>query len=191
MGRIYYLLGKSASGKDTIMHELLSRNPQLKKYVMYTTRPVRSDEIPGDTYHFIDRLVLKKFEKEGKLIECRIYQTVEGPWYYATIDDGQMDPDQGDILATGTLESFSKIKDYFGAQRVIPLYIELEDGERLQRALRRERLEETPSYREMCRRFLADSEDFSEENIKKAGIKRRFINDDLDKCVGQILEAMK
>lgn len=45
---------------------------------------------------------------------------------------------------------------------------------RLARALDRERSQIKPNYDEMCRRFLADSADFSEENLEKAGIKSVF-----------------
>lgn len=45
------------------------------------------------------------------------------------------------------------------------IYIEVEDGERLARALHREGKQEEPRYEEMCRRFLADQVDFSEEKI--------------------------
>ena len=66
------------------------------------------------------------------------------------------------------------------------MLIELDDGERLMRALDRERRQENPKYEEMCRRFLADSEDFSEEKIKEAGITKRFLNDDLERCIREI-----
>ena len=68
------------------------------------------------------------------------------------------------------------------------VYIEVEDGERLIRAVKREKEQETPKYEELCRRFLADQEDFSEEKIKEAGISRRFENDDLDVCVRNIID---
>ena len=68
------------------------------------------------------------------------------------------------------------------------VYIEVEDGERLIRAIKREKEQETPKYEELCRRFLADQEDFSEEKIKEAGISRRFENDDLDICVRNIID---
>ena len=38
----------------------------------------------------------------------------------------------------------------------------------------------------MCRRFLADEEDFSEENLRRAGIIKRFVNDDLAECMEEI-----
>ena len=36
MGKIFYVMGKSASGKDTIYKKLHSRMPELKTVTMYT-----------------------------------------------------------------------------------------------------------------------------------------------------------
>ena len=48
-----------------------------------------------------------------------------------------------------------------------------------------------PHYEEMCRRFLADSEDFSEENIARAGITRRFSNNgEFENCLNEVREAI-
>ena len=86
----------------------------------------------------------------------------------------------------GVLDSFLAIREYYGADKVIPVYIEVEDGERLQRALDRERSQEEPRYAELCRRFLADSADFAEDKLLKAGIERRFSNKDLQECIQEI-----
>lgn len=59
---------------------------------------------------------------------------------------------------------------------MVPLYVEVDDRLRLSRALERERKQTEPKYAEMCRRFLADCEDFTEEKIAEAGIVRRFSN---------------
>lgn len=66
--------------------------------------------------------------------------------------------------------------------------LEVDDGIRLQRALNRERRQENPKYEELCRRFLSDAEDFSEEKIEKAGITRKFVNEDLESCLSEIEE---
>lgn len=105
-----------------------------------------------------------------------MYSTVQGPWYYFTADDGQIDLAKHDYLGIGTLESYLKLKAYFGEQAMVPLYVEVDDGLRLSRALERERKQTEPKYAEMCRRFLADCEDFTEEKIAEAGIVRRFSN---------------
>ena len=68
----------------------------------------------------------------------------------------------------------------------MPVYLEVEDGLRLARALERERRQDQPKYAEMCRRFLADEKDFSEENLVESGITRRFYNESLPECLDEI-----
>lgn len=192
MGKIFYIMGKSASGKDRIYSLLLGREElELKKMVLYTTRPIRAGEENGREYYFTDEEQLEKFRISGKLIEFRSYDTVHGVWTYFTADDGQIRSDGADYLGIGTLESYQKMREYYGADRVCPIYIQVEDGERLQRALLREKQQKNPKYAEMCRRFLADQEDFSEEKICESGIAIRFENDDLDKCVEKIIKYIK
>ena len=192
MGKIFYIMGKSASGKDRI-YSILSKDESLglKRLVLYTTRPIRAGEENGREYYFTDENRLEEFRKTNRLIESRAYHTVHGIWTYFTADDGQITPQGTDYLGIGTLESYRKMKEYYGEETVCPIYIQVEDGERLQRALIREKQQENPRYAEMCRRFLADQEDFSEENILAAGIRIRFENDDLDNCVRNIIKYIK
>src|SRR5699024_1384533 len=151
----YYIIGKSSSGKDTIFKELLARIPQLKRVVPYTTRPVREGEKNGVEYFFTDEEQVQKLEQAGRIIELRAYDTACGVWKYFTADDGQIDLEAGNYLMIGTLEAYEKMIQYYGAEKIIPLYIEVEDGERLSRALARERQQAQPKYKELCRRFLA------------------------------------
>ena len=102
-----------------------------------------------------------------------------------------MNLDASDYLGIGTLESYVKMREYYGEEALCPIYIEVEDGERLARALNRERSQKTPRYEEMCRRFIADQSDFSEENILNAGIEKRFQNINLDDCVKEIANYIK
>lgn len=192
MGKIFYIMGKSASGKDKI-YSFLAGNPQLnlRKLVLYTTRPIRAGEENGKQYYFVDDKKLKEFRRSGCLIEARSYHTIHGVWTYFTADDGQVNLQEADYLGIGTLESYVKIKKYFGEEAICPIYIEVEDGERLTRALKREKEQENPKYAEMCRRFLSDQADFSEENILKAGIWKRFENVNLDNCVEEIVNYIK
>ena len=139
MGKIFYLMGKSSSGKDSLFKKIKERIPELKNIILYTTRPIREGEQNGVEYHFVD---------ENKLQE-------------------------------------------FGKENMIPLYVEVEDGLRLSRALERERQQAAPKYAEMCRRFLADSEDFSEKNLQDAGITKRFQNFDFQKCVSEICDYIR
>ncbi|MGN0485387.1 MAG: guanylate kinase [Lachnospiraceae bacterium] len=191
MGKIFCIMGKSASGKDTVYKKLLENTEiSLKKIVPYTTRPIRAGETEGVEYHFTDEEGLSVLQKEGKVIEMRAYDTCCGVWKYFTADDGQI-RDDGLYLVIGTLESYLALRNYFGEEQVCPLYIELEDGERLMRAFNREREQKEPKYAEVCRRFLADEEDFSEEKLQQAGIKKRFENTESDTTVEEILRYIK
>ena len=139
MGRIYYLLGKSATGKDTLYKEILKRRPKLRTVTMYTTRPIREGETDGVEYFFTDREELERQLASGKVIESRTYQTIAGPWTYYTVDDGQFDvADDESCLMIGTLESYEKMCTYFEAGKMVPVYIEVPDGIRLLRAVKRE-----------------------------------------------------
>lgn len=186
MGKIFYCMGKSSAGKDTIYKALADDDSlNLKNIVIYTTRPIREGEADGTEYFFVSENELNNLMLEDKVIELREYNTVHGIWKYFTVDDGQINADDNYIMI-GTLESFNKLKNYYGEDIIVPIYIEVDDGIRLERALKREKNQTKPKYEEMCRRFLADQKDFSEENIKNAGIKIRFYNDELQKCIKSI-----
>lgn len=189
MNRIFYIMGKSSSGKDTIYNRIRSEE-KLLPIVLYTTRPMRENEENGREYHFVDRACFDKMKSEGKVIEERIYNTIHGEWIYFTSKDS-IDIEKGNCIGIGTLESYVKIKEHFG-EAVVPIYIEVEDGLRLARAVERERLQTNPKYAELCRRFLADSSDFSEEKLKEAGIIRRFSNEgEIEECIDEIKMEMR
>ena len=191
MGKMVYLMGKSSTGKDTVYKQLL-KNPflQLKKIVPYTTRPIRAGETEGEEYFFTDERGFENLKAQGKVIEDRAYHTYHGLWRYFTVDDGNIDLENNNYIIIGTLESYLKTREYFGKAKVLPILLEVDDGVRLQRALDRGRRQENPKYEELCRRYLADAEDFSEEKIKKADITLRFSNDNLEKCLSEIEEYL-
>ena len=193
MGKIVYIMGKSSSGKDTIFQKLKEALPEFKTIVLYTTRPIRAGEQDGVEYHFVKEETLKAFEEKGQIIELRAYNTVHGVWKYFTADDGQIDLASGKrYIVIGTLEAYDKFCEYYGNEHIMPIYIEVDDGVRLIRAVKREMEQENPHYEELCRRFLADAKDFSEENIRKSGITRRFANNgEFDDCVDEIRQALK
>ena len=192
MGKIFVLMGKSATGKDTIYKELLKIDSiELKKVVSYTTRPIRAGERDGVEYFFVSNNRLIELEEQNKIIEIRGYNTVHGLWNYFTVNDGQIDLERFNSLIIGTLESYEQIRSYFGKDKVYPIYIELDDGIRLQRALDRERNQEIPRYAEMCRRYLADETDFKEENLEGLSINIRYDNIDLESCINKIAQDIK
>lgn len=186
MGKIYCVMGKSSSGKDTVYKKLKEQYKEFRLIVPYTTRPIREGEKDGVEYYFVDPEQFRAMKEDGKVIESRSYNTKCGIWTYFTADDGQIDLSAADYLLIGTLVSYQALRKYFGEEAIVPVYLEVEDGLRLARALERERRQEKPKYAEMCRRFLADEEDFSEENLIKSGITERFGNEDFTECLNKI-----
>ena len=187
MGKLFCLMGKSGAGKDTILKRLLAdRELNLIPVIPYTTRPKRSREADGVEYHFIDEAALQQYERAGAIIEKRAYKTVNGVWYYCTIDDGRIDLHSGNYILIGTLETYQKLKDFFGEDKIVPIYITVDDGVRLERALHREKQQLKPNYEELCRRFLADNIDYHEDRLKVCQIKKRYVNLDLEKCLSEI-----
>ena len=176
MGKIYCVMGKSSSGKDTVYKKLKEQYKEFRLIVPYTTRPIREGEKDGVEYYFVDPEQFRAMKDNTK---C-------GIWTYFTADDGQIDLSAADYLLIGTLVSYQALREYFGEEAIVPVYLEVEDGLRLARALERERRQEKPKYAEMCRRFLADEEDFSEENLIKSGITERFGNEDFTECLNKI-----
>ncbi len=198
----YY--GKSASGKDTIFQKLKQDSSfRFKTVIPYTTRPKREGEVDGEQYYFVSQEKFIEMQKEHRIIESRVYHTIHGDWTYFTADDGQIIMDSEEkYLLIGTLEVYESIKAYYRKkliatpsvvriedwlkQCIVPIYVEVEDGIRLERAIQREQLQQQPAYSELCHRFLADEESFSLENLNRAGIVRKFVNQDLEICVEEI-----
>ena len=157
-----------------------------------------AETVPGYT---TERLAAKAKEHgiyihSGSLSECipgedRAYNTCHGLWRYFTVNDGSIRLEEKNYLIIGTLEAYQAFRKYFGDEKVLPVLVTLDDGVRLQRALDREKRQEHPKYEEMCRRFLADSEDFSDEKLAQAGNPRGFVNHDLETCIQEIAAYAK
>ena len=112
----------------------------------------------------MDDKKLKEFQEKGCVIEARAYHTVHGIWTYFTADDGQVNLDASDYLGIGTLESYVKMREYYGEEALCPIYIEVEDGERLARALNRERSQKTPAMRKCAEDFWQTRRIFPKKN---------------------------
>lgn len=190
MGKIFCVMGKSSSGKDTL-YQMLQEELRFSTIVPYTTRPIREGEAEGVEYHFITDEKVNKLQEEGKIIELRAYDTIYGVWKYLTVDDAQVDLTVNNYLIIGTVESYQKLRAYYGEEHLVPIYIEVDSGIRLQRALDREKLQAEPKYAEMCRRFLADETDFAKEHLDEAGITKKFVNITLEETKQELTAYIK
>ena len=147
-----------------------------------TTRPPRPQEVSGKDYVFVsDDFILT----DPSIIEYREYKTIRGVWYYATINNLI----EGDNVIVACPQQYLNIKRFYehdDSVKVIPIYIYIDDGIRLQRLISREMLADNPNYYEICRRYEADMKDFACMEGE-----RKYLNYSLSECVAEILRIIK
>ncbi len=191
MGYIYCIIGKSGTGKDTVLENLLhSDDIDITKIVPHTTRPKRENEHDGVQYHFVSNEELLRMENDGQVIEKRTYNTVYGEWTYFTSTQELNDYTDYGIITTQ--KALQKFFDKFGQERIYVFYLKLDDKERLERCIARESVQDVPNYKEVCRRFLADEEDFDESEL--ASYKNCSIIDTMctpKECAESIVKIIK
>ena len=178
MGRIFCIAGKSGVGKDTLYNALVQENIEnLDRVVSFTTRPKRRAETDGVEYNFVTAEQMGQYERSGRILERRKYRTVEGDWYYFTLDI-DLSGGRNYILIT-TLDVIEVLYHRYGAENVFVFYLHASDRVRLERSINREELQAHPNYVEVCRRFLADEEDFRKEKLSALQMPER-IDTELD-----------
>lgn len=166
MSRIFCLVGKSGSGKDTMYTQIMALGlPHLRPVIPCTTRPRRTNEADGQSYHFVSPEELARYESAGQIIEKREYMTTQGLWTYFTPRFHLTE--ESDRLLITTLEGVHALIALYGSPQVQVIYLYTNDRTRLLRCIERESREETPDYAEVCRRFLADQADFSQEQLAR------------------------
>lgn len=166
MSKIFCIVGKSSSGKDTIYKKIIENSaPGLVPVVLYTTRPMRTGEKNGVDYNFVTESDLAKFEANNEIIEKRSYKTTKGIWSYFTVRFNLKE--NTDYILITTLEGAKSLTECYGENAVHIVYLTIDDRLRLTRCIEREAKQQKPDYREVCRRFLADDADFSKDKLEK------------------------
>ena len=150
------ILGKTASGKNTIVNKLV-KNYGFKQLVTYTTRPKRKGEIEGVTYHYISLEEFKKKDREGFFAESSYFCPASGgEWAYGTSLEDFKKADDKTVLITNPRGYYSLLSN-IGLGHACSIYIIAKEDILL------DRLEERgDSFLEVQRRIVADREDFED-----------------------------
>lgn len=146
-----YIIGKSGSGKDTMLKKLKDEFSDLEEIVLYTTRPMREGEVDGVQYHFIDDVAMDNIEKNSDC-EVRKYKTVAGVWRYATVYTDIKDLNK--VVAVGPLELYRRYKNKFNSDITV-VYLKVNREVLEERLNKRDKIEG-----ESKRRLDSDDKDF-------------------------------
>ena len=188
---IIFITGKSGAGKDTIVRKIGNKYQNLKPLIPYTTRPKRPGEFEGLHYHFVNENDLEKYS--GKILESRTYHTANGDWIYFTADD--IDRDENYIYIT-TPEAIENLQYTCSERGISFIIIEIfaKHGKRLQRQIDRATNaifgNQHVDYKEICRRFISDEEDFERENYYPNYIIDNSNDDDGAYCMECVEEIL-
>lgn len=177
------LIGKTASGKDTILNNLVTRH-EYKKIITYTTRPMRDGEKQDVTYHFVSEEYFKHKVEEGFFAEWKTYNTEFGIWYYGTaIEDLENAEDNNIIILTpdGYRDVVNKL-----SKKPISIYIYANNSTIKKRLIKR-----GDNELEANRRLTHDNADFKGFEYEADKVVYNNEGDNLDDVVNKILEIVR
>ena len=154
--KILALMGPSGSGKDTVLKEVLKKNPkEFNKIINCTTRPMREGEVDGVDYFFVSPETFAEQVLNFDMIEATNFND----WFYGTSKDALVN----DAINIGVF-SPEAVEALLESSEIELMVLELaaSDKTRLLRQLNREA---NPNVHEIIRRFKADEEDFADLDI--------------------------
>lgn len=189
---LFYLCGRSGSGKDSVRKRLLKLNPNIKLIVPYTTREMRVGEQEGVEYFFMDNDKFFENEKAGKLLDYKTYHVFNSKDKAVDHHYGYPKPIDPISILTGPWDAYVDIRNKNPDTeefKLIPIYITPEhEYELLYRVIKRESRNNPPKFREVARRFCADQEVYPkiEEMKSIIGEENVIININLDDSVTSI-----
>ena len=158
MSKIIALVGCSASGKDTLLKELVHTYEYIP-IVSTTSRPKRKGEVDGVEYNFLSNEQIKEELKQGKFAEYKCYKVASGEeWLYGIRkQDIKLDDDNTYIMIVDAdgLIAIRKYLDSIGHKEALTgIYINCSGYIRIKRSLEREGFMNDEQVKEVCRRFL-------------------------------------
>ena len=180
MYKIIALIGKAGSGKDTMMHKVLERNPNLHEIVSCTTRPRREGEVEGVNYFYLTPEQFGDKVLHDEMLEATCFND----WFYGTSYESL----RSDVVNIGVFNP-AGIESLLGRPdvEVHVFYIIASAKDRLLRQLNREK---DPNVDEIIRRYKTDEQDFADLDFEY-NVLYNEIYEDLNAGVEAILCSLE
>lgn len=139
MKKFTIIAGKSASGKDTILQQIL-KTSNCKSIISTTSRPKRDNEQEGVDYYYISRDEFIDLIEENAFIEYRKYNTLvngeKDTWYYGIRKNNKYD-DNCKYVVVLDFNGARSFINHYGADNCKLCYIYCDEEKRKQRAMKR------------------------------------------------------
>ena len=184
------LTGKSGSGKDRIIRELVEKY-YYTPIISHTTRPKREGEKEGREYYFISKKKFLEYKEADYFIEYRSYNTlvngVSDTWYYGVMKNPTYAFEVKKYAVILDLEGAKNFIKYAGRKNCKVIYVDCDDKIREERAKARGSFDQT----EWNRRLEDDNKKFNEKNLNKIIDFKVSNNGDFEETMKNICSSIK
>ena len=177
-GMLFVMSGPSGTGKGTICNELKERE-NIYLSISYTTRKIGENEQEGVNYYYISRDEFEHMISDGEMLE---YAQYNGNYYGTNKKRVEEALDEGkDVFLEIEPQGALQVKNIFNdAVLIFVLPPSMEE-------LRRRLIERGRESIEVIEKRIAASEWEIQQSDK---YDYRVINDDLEKCVNEVIEII-
>ena len=173
--KLFVVAAPSGAGKTTLVKAMISKNPDLRFSISYTTRPKRKNEVDEADYFFVDREKFERLREQGEMLE------------HAEVFDNNYGTSRSQVskhLAAG--HNVLLEIDWQGARQVresmpecATIFILPPSRRELERRLRGRGTDSGPVIERRLRDAVSDMAHWDEFDYI-------VINDDIDKAVGAL-----
>jgi guanylate kinase len=178
-GTLFVFAAPSGAGKTTLVHAVVTKHPELRFSISYTTRKPRRNEADGVDYLFVTKSEFMRLRDRGEMLEyAEVFDN-----YYATSRsqvEGHLADDRNVVLEI----------DWQGARQVresmpecVTIFILPPSVEELERRLRDRRTDTPEVIERRLRDALTDMSHWDEFD-------HVIINDDLNQAISDLEDVL-
>jgi guanylate kinase len=180
VGIPFVVAAPSGTGKTTVCQRVVAADSSIEFSVSQTTRPRREGEVDGTDYHFVERGEFERLIGEDAFLEWAIYNGNHYGTSWASIEAPLA---RGhDVLLEIEIQGAAQVRERRTDARSIFLL--------------------PPSMKVLEERLRARGTDSSEQIVRRLSLARReveetlnfdyaVVNEDLDRCVAEVLEVIR
>jgi guanylate kinase len=177
-GKLFVFAAPSGAGKTTLVHAVVTKHPELRFSISYTTRKPRRNEADGVDYLFVTRAEFMRLRDQGEMLEfAEVFDN-----YYAT-SRRQVEAhlaDNRDVVLEIDWQGARQVRE--SMPECVTIFILPPSVEELERRLRDRRTDSPEVIERRLRDALSDMSHWDEFD-------HVIINDDLNRAIAD-LEAV-